>query len=113
MTASVLLFAWYLFIARRTRDVAGLFQATSVVSTGVRLFVLLASLSLCVAACGQAPSSAPSTSPASSVSVNPARIEGVRTQLPSGYEVAALRERAAPVAFWGLGTGWTADPPRC
>src|SRR5262245_53714526 len=113
MTVSVHLFAWYLFIARRTRDVAGLFYAISVVSTGVRLFALLASLSLCVAACGQAPSSAPSTSQAWSASVNPARIEGVRTQLPSGYEVAALPDRAVPVAFWGLGPGWTADPPRC
>jgi hypothetical protein len=45
--------------------------------------------------------------------VNPARIERVRTELPSGYEVAALPGRAAPVALWGLGLGWTADPPRC
>ena len=50
---------------------------------------------------------------ASSASVNPARIERVRTELPRGYEVAALSGRAAPVAFWGLGPGWTADPPRC
>jgi Domain of unknown function (DUF5642) len=33
--------------------------------------------------------------------------------LPSGYEVAALSGRAAPVAFWGLGPEWSADPPRC
>jgi hypothetical protein len=45
--------------------------------------------------------------------VNPGRIERVRTALPSGYEVAALAGRAAPVAFWGLGPDWTADPPRC
>jgi hypothetical protein len=45
--------------------------------------------------------------------VNPARIEHVRADLPSGYEVAALSGRAAPVAFWGLGPDWTADPPRC
>jgi hypothetical protein len=45
--------------------------------------------------------------------VNPARIERVRAELPSGYEVAALSGRAAPVAFWGLGPNWTADPPRC
>jgi Domain of unknown function (DUF5642) len=85
-----------------------------VVSTGVQLFALLASLSLCVAACGQAPSSAPSTArTALSAAVNPARIERVRTELPSGYEVAALPGGAAPVAFWGLGPGWTADPQRC
>jgi hypothetical protein len=80
----------------------------------VRLFALLAALSLCVAACAQSPSSAPSTSTTtSSASVNPARIERVRTELPSGYEVAALSGRAAPVAFWGLGPDWTADPARC
>jgi hypothetical protein len=85
-----------------------------VVSTGVRLFALLAALSLCMTACGQSPSSVPSTAtPASSNAVNPARIERVRTALPSGYEVAALAGRAAPVVFWGLGPDWTADPLRC
>jgi hypothetical protein len=80
----------------------------------VRLFALLAALSLCVAACGEPPSSAPST-PASrsSAQVNPARIDRVRTELPTGYEVAALSGRAAPIAFWGLGPDWTADPQRC
>ena len=81
---------------------------------GVRLFALLAALSFWVAACGQSPSSAPSTPPsASSVSVNPARIDGVRTELPSGYEVAALPAGATPVELWGLSTNWAADPPRC
>jgi hypothetical protein len=45
--------------------------------------------------------------------VNPARIDRVRTELPSGYEVAALSGRATPIAFWGLGPDWTADPQRC
>jgi hypothetical protein len=85
-----------------------------VVSTGVRLFALLAALSLLVAACAQSPSSAPSTpTTASSAPVNPARIDRVRTALPGGYEVAALSGRPAPVAFWGLGSDWTADPARC
>jgi len=85
-----------------------------VVLTGVRLFALLAALSLCVAACARSPSSAPSTgTTTSSASVNPARIERVRTELPNGFEVAALSARAAPVAFWGLGSAWAADPPRC
>jgi hypothetical protein len=85
-----------------------------VVSTGVRLIALLTALSLCVTACGQSPSSEPPTATsASSTAVNPARIERVRTELPSGYEVAAFSGRAAPVAFWGLGPGWTADPLRC
>jgi Domain of unknown function (DUF5642) len=85
-----------------------------VVSTGVRLFALLAALSLCMTACGQSPSSVPSTATSgASTSVNPARIERVRADLPRGYEVAALSGRAAPVAFWGFGPDWTADPPRC
>jgi len=80
----------------------------------VRLFALLAALSLVVAACAQSPAPAPSAGvSASSASVNPARIDRVRTALPSGYEVAALSGRPAPVAFWGLGPEWTADPPQC
>jgi hypothetical protein len=85
-----------------------------VVSTGVRLFALLAALAVLVAACGESPSSAPQTATSrSSAQVNPARIDRVRTELPSGYEVAALSGRAAPIAFWGLGPDWTADPQRC
>jgi hypothetical protein len=65
-------------------------------------------------ACGQSPSSGPSTATSgASTTVNPARIERVRVDLPSGYEVAPLAGRAAPLAFWGFGPGWTADPPRC
>lgn len=80
----------------------------------MRLFALLAALSLWVTACVEPPSSAPSTAtPGSSTQVNPARIDRVRTELPSGYEVAGLSGRAAPVAFWGLGPDWTADPQRC
>ena len=80
----------------------------------MRLFALLAALSLCVAACGQSPSSAPPTATSgSSTSLNPARIERVRTELPTGYEVAALPGRTVPVAFWGLGPDWTADPRPC
>jgi len=80
----------------------------------VRLFALFAALSLGVAACAQSPPVAPPTATTgSSVSVNPARIDRVRTALPSGYEVAALSVRPAPVAFWGLGPDWTAEPPRC
>ena len=84
------------------------------VSTGVRLFALLAALSLYLAACAGPPAPAPSTATSgSSTRVNPARIDRVRADLPSGYEVAALSGRAAPVAFWGLGPDWTADPPGC
>jgi hypothetical protein len=80
----------------------------------VRLFALLAATSLCLAACGQSPSSAPSKpTGTASGALDPARIERVRTALPTGYEVAALSGRATPVAFWGLGPQWSADPPHC
>jgi hypothetical protein len=79
----------------------------------VRLFALLAALSVLVG-CGESPPSAQQTAASrSSAQVNPARIDRVRTELPSGYEVAALSGRAAPIAFWGLGPDWTADPQRC
>jgi hypothetical protein len=80
----------------------------------MRLFGLFAALVLFAAACGRSPSPAPSeTRSTSSARVNPARIERVRADLPTGYEVSALSGRAAPVLFWGLVLGWAADPPRC
>jgi hypothetical protein len=85
-----------------------------VVSTGVRLFALFAVPVLFAAACGSSPPSTPSTATSvSSTQLNLARIDRVRGQLPSGYEVTPLSGRAAPVAFWGLAPDWTADPPRC
>ena len=83
----------------------------------MRLFAWFAALSLGVAACAQTPPSAPPTATtASPASLDPARIDRVRTALPTGYEVAALSgpaAPAAPVAFWGLGPDWTAEPPQC
>jgi hypothetical protein len=84
-----------------------------VVSTGVRLFALLAGLSVCAAACAHAPPSMPSTATSSTAPLNPARIERIRAELPSGYEVAAVSGAAAPVALWGFGPDWLADPARC
>ena len=96
----------------------GLFPAISKCSLWyqrrVRLFGLFAALVLFAAACGRSPLSAPSTTPsASSTQVNPARIERVRGDLPGGYEVTALSGPAAPALFWGFGSGWAAEPPRC
>jgi hypothetical protein len=45
--------------------------------------------------------------------VDPARIDRARTELPDGYEVADIAGRVAPVAQWGFGEDWTADPPQC
>jgi Domain of unknown function (DUF5642) len=70
-----------------------------------------------VAGCGapppfDAPSAPPSVSAHAGV-VDAARIERVRFDLPAGYEVADLSGRAAPLALWGLGPDWTADPSGC
>lgn len=45
--------------------------------------------------------------------MNPARIDRVRQDLPSGYEVVAIDPQATPVSLWGFGPDWTADPSRC
>lgn len=41
------------------------------------------------------------------------RVERVRSDLPTGYEFTPLPARAAPIALWGLGPQWTADPASC
>jgi hypothetical protein len=88
-----------------------------VVSTGVRLFALLAALSLWVAACGQprgAASSAPPTTSSSKLAVvNPGYVARTRGELPTGYEVAEFSGRPVPAGLWGFGPGWAADPPHC
>ena len=75
---------------------------------------MFAVVALSVVCCG-APPGPSSTAPAapSDASVNPARIDRVRGELPEGYEVADIAGRISPVAFWGLGEQWTADPPQC
>lgn len=45
--------------------------------------------------------------------MDPAKIDRVRADLPDGYEVADIGGRVAPVAQWGFGADWTADPPQC
>jgi hypothetical protein len=82
----------------------------------MRVFASCVAIALC-AACGQPDTESPpevahSSSPAPAA-VNPARVERVRPDLPTGYEFAPLPVRAAPVALWGFGVTWTADPPGC
>jgi Domain of unknown function (DUF5642) len=82
----------------------------------VRMRAMFAAVALCVAACGAAggPSSTrPTTQASASDQVNPVRIDRVRDALPEGYELADVAGRIAPVAFWGSGAEWTADPPQC
>jgi hypothetical protein len=69
------------------------------------------------AACGPADAPRPPAgSPESSArpaAVNLADVARVRGDLPAGYEVGDLVGRAAPLAFWGFGPQWVADPPQC
>jgi hypothetical protein len=82
----------------------------------VRVFASCLAVALC-AACG--PSDAPRPAAGSTVSssqaagVNVADVARVRGDLPAGYEVADLVGRVAPLAFWGFGPQWVADPPQC
>jgi hypothetical protein len=80
----------------------------------VRVFAFCVALALC-AACGQSTTPAPPAGSSSTRSdvINPSNITRVRTELPAEYEVADLIGRASPVAFWGLGPQWTADPTQC
>lgn len=89
----------------------------------VHLFAVPAVLLVCALACGVAcgSPSAPQPAPASSapqstgktVTVNPARIDRVRHDLPPGYEVVAIDPLATPVSLWGFGPNWSADPAHC
>lgn len=82
----------------------------------MRVFASCVAIALC-AACGQSDTQSPpevadSSSPAPA-GVNPERVNRVRPDLPTGYEFGPLPARAAPVALWGFGTAWTADPSGC
>ena len=82
----------------------------------MRVFAAGAAVALC-AACG--PSDAPhpaagSSAPSSqAVGIDLAGVARVRGDLPAGYEVGDLVGRVAPLAFWGFGPQWVADPPQC
>jgi len=45
--------------------------------------------------------------------VDPGRVDRVRADLPTDYEFTPLPARAEPIALWGLGAQWAADPPPC
>ncbi|WP_235887306.1 DUF5642 family protein [Mycolicibacterium arabiense] len=86
---------------------------------GVRIFAVALVLALC-AACGESePAPPPSSSgpsaapPAVNTVIDPAKVGRTRTALPAGFEVADVTGRVAPVAMWGLGAQWTAEPPAC
>jgi hypothetical protein len=81
----------------------------------VRVFAAGVAVALC-AACGptdtpRPPAGSPVSSPRPGI--NLADVARVRGELPAGYEVADLVGRVAPLAFWGFGPQWSADPPQC
>jgi hypothetical protein len=82
----------------------------------VRVFAACVAAASCVA-CGPTaapgPTSAAQEPSAPSSAINLAEISRVRGDLPAGYEVADLAGRVAPLAFWGFGQQWVADPPQC
>jgi hypothetical protein len=69
----------------------------------------------CIAACSSAQAPAPTSAspPAVTAGVDPVRVERVRADLPTGYEFTPLPARTEPIALWGLGPQWAADPPAC
>lgn len=78
-------------------------------------------LTVTVLAACTSPSPPPKSEPAPTAApqvltadVDPDRIRRIRPQLPEGYEVADVGGYASsPVAFWGFGRGWSAQPPQC
>jgi hypothetical protein len=82
----------------------------------VRVFASCLAVALC-AACGPSdaprPTAGPPESSTRSAAIDLADVARVRGELPVGYEVADLVGRAAPLAFWGFGPQWVADPPQC
>jgi uncharacterized protein DUF5642 len=82
----------------------------------VRVFAACVGVALC-AACGSSdPPRPPVGSPVSSsraAGIDLAAVARVRGDLPAGYEVTDLVGRVAPLAVWGFGAQWVADPPQC
>lgn len=79
----------------------------------MRVFASCVAIALCAACAQPAAPPAPSAAATGVGAVNPARVERVRADLPTGYEVTPLPVGAAPVALWGLGSQWSADPAEC
>ena len=86
----------------------------------MRVFAFCVAVALC-AACGQSAPPGPPASgeaaepsrPARTAEVKPADVIRVRSELPPGFEVADLSGGVAPLALWGFGAQWVADPPQC
>lgn len=70
-----------------------------------------------LAGCGAAPDdaepAAPSVTSAADGVIDPARIDRARYELPPDYEVTTVTGRVTPLAQWGFGPAWSADPAPC
>lgn len=70
----------------------------------------------CVSGCAGSPAPAPvpTTRPSPRTDhVDPADIRRLRGAFPPGFDVTDVTQPASPPRLWGLGPGWTADPPQC
>jgi hypothetical protein len=82
----------------------------------VRRLTLCLGVALGLTACGaHQPPPTSSTSSASTprVVVNPANIKRIRSELPTGYEIADVAGPVSVAELWGFGPGWSADRGRC
>jgi hypothetical protein len=79
----------------------------------MRLWIV-AIVALLLAACAHAGETTPAPSGSTQARrIDPANIKRVGREFPPGYEVTGISGAGDPPAIWGLGAGWTADPPRC
>lgn len=46
-------------------------------------------------------------------SIDPDRVKRIRKDLPAGDEVAEARDVTSPATYWGMRSGWVAEPPQC
>jgi len=82
----------------------------------VRRLTLCLGVVLGLTACGTQqppPTSSVSSAPPARVVVNPANIKRIRSELPTGYEIADVAGPVSVAELWGFGPGWSADPARC
>ncbi|KUI26727.1 hypothetical protein AU196_18000 [Mycobacterium sp. IS-1742] len=80
----------------------------------MRRFAVVVAVAVSVSSCGQPPPPPPAPSATEAAGpIDPSRMNRARYELPPGYEVSDLQGRVAPLAQWGYGPNWSADPPQC
>uniref|UniRef100_A0A5Q5CLP8 DUF5642 domain-containing protein n=1 Tax=Mycobacterium sp. (strain JLS) TaxID=164757 RepID=A0A5Q5CLP8_MYCSJ len=80
----------------------------------MRRFAVIMAAAVCVCSCGQPSPQSPATLTTEAAGpIDPSRMNRARYELPPGYEVAELQGRVTPLAQWGYGENWSAQPPQC